>query len=158
MARSIILEQQQGRAVVGHAQVHVSIVVDVAEIGGPALFEKDKAAFHGLLGPTAISVVDPQLVDATWVLGVTDELAALGDVEVHISIAVEIGEDGTIVAAVVGVGIIAEVVIHQWHQGLVVHRNTGFVSFPHAAQSIVMTTEGIQYAICLLYTSDAADE
>ena len=53
---------------VGDGNVHVSIVVDVAKIRRPALLVKDQAALKGFLGPPALAIIDPQLVDASGIM------------------------------------------------------------------------------------------
>ena len=129
---------------VGHGEVHVAIVVDVAEVRRPALLEEDEAAVGRLFGPPSLAVIDPELVDATRVLRVTDELSALGDVQIDVAIAVEVAEHGAVVAAVVGVRIVAVVVAHQRHQALIVDGNAGLGPLPHAAEGVVVASEGVE--------------
>ena len=147
MSCAVVLEQEQGRAVVGHGEVHVAIVVDVTEVCRPALLKEHEPTVGGLFGPAALAIVDPELVDAARVLRIAHELAALGDVQVDVAIAVEITEHRPIVAAVVRVGIVAVVVAHQRHQTLVVGGNPSFRPLPHAAEGIVMATKGVEDAV-----------
>ena len=116
LACAVVLKQEQGRAVVGDQTIKVSIVVHVCKVCRPALLKKDQSPRRSFLRVIALAVVDPQLIDPARVLWIVDELAALGDVEVQITVPVEVRPNGAIVAAVVRVGIASRVVAGQRHQ------------------------------------------
>ena len=68
VACPIVFQKEDAVAVIGNSEVHVAIVVDVAEVGCPTLFVEYESSVHGLFGPSTLSIVDPKLVDATWVI------------------------------------------------------------------------------------------
>ena len=101
MAGAIVLHEVERGAVVRHQAVKIPVVVNVSKISCPALLVKHQAALQGLLCPTSIAVVHPELVHATWILGVVHELPALRDEQINVPIAVEITPYRTVVSTVV---------------------------------------------------------
>ena len=132
---------------VGHGNVHVAIVVDVTKVGCPALLIKHQSAFQSFFGPTSLTIIDPKLVDAAGVLRIIDKLTALGDEKIHVTIAVKVGKNSPVIAAVVSVWIVTEIVARQGDELQVVHGHAGLRTFPCAAQGVVVATKGIEYAI-----------
>ena len=143
----VIFKEVHVGAVVGHRDVHVTIVVNVPKVSCPALLKEHQAALSRFFGPPSLSVVDPELVDTAGVLRVTHELAALGDEQVYVSVTVKVREYRAVVAAVICAGIVTEVIAGQGHECGVIQREPRFITFPHAAQCIVMATKCVEDAI-----------
>ena len=86
---------------VGHQAVKIPVVVNVTKISRPALLVKHQAALQGLLCPTSIAVVHPELVHATRILGIVHELPALGDEQINVPIAVKVTPYRPVISTVV---------------------------------------------------------
>ena len=147
VARAVVLQQQQGRAVVGHQAIEIAVVVNVREVGRPALLKKHQAPLRRLLRVIALPVVDPKLVHPTRVLRVVHKLTALRDVEVNVPVPVKVGPHRAVVAAVVRVGVSAGVVARERHKRLVVGQRTSLVPLPKAAHCVVMTRKHVQHTV-----------
>ena len=80
-------------------------------------------------------------------MGVIDKLAALRDVQIQISISIEIGPYRTVIATVVGIWITSRVIACQGHHGLVVVQLSGLAALPEATHRIIVTREHIEHPI-----------
>ena len=147
MACAIVLQQLDGRAVVGRQAIEIAVVVDVCKVCGPALLVQHQTALQRFFCPTAVAVVHPELVDAAWVLRIVHELAALGDEQIDVSVAVEVRPHRAVVAAVVVAWVVLQVVVRQVDELGSRRQSAVFVALPHAAQGVVVTTEHVQDAV-----------
>ena len=132
---------------VSHKAIKIAVVVDVREVGRPALLKKDQTAGRRLFRVVPLPVVHPKLVDAAWVLWVVHKLTALRDVQVQIPVPVKVRPNRAVVAAVVGVGVAPRVVARQRHQRLVVGHGPRFIALPQAAHRVVVARKNVEHSI-----------
>ena len=144
MACAVVLQQLDGRAVVGRQAIEIAVVVDVREICGPALLVQHQTALQGFFCPSAVAVVHPKLVDAAWILWVVDKLAALGDEQVDVPVAVEVRPHRAVVAAVVVAWVVLQVVVRQVDELGCGRQGAVLVALPHAAQRVVVAAKHVK--------------
>ena len=131
---------------VGQEAIKVTVVVVIRIINRPALLVEHQSTLFSHLGEGAVTVVQPDLIDATGVKRIVYELTALGDGQIHIAILVEITEDRSVVAAVVGVGVIGIIVIGQIDQRCI-NVQVASVALPHARQCVVVAPKRVELPV-----------
>ena len=147
MACAVVLQQLDGRAVVGRQTIEIAVVVDVCKVCGPALLVQHQTALQRFFGPSAVAVVHPELVDASWILRIVHELAALGDEQIDVSVAVKVRPHRAVVAAVVVAWVVLQVVVRQVNELGSGRQSAVLVALPHAAQGVVVAAEHVQDAV-----------
>ena len=144
VACAIVLQQLNGRAVVGRQAIEIAVVVNVRKVCGPALLVQHQTALQRFFCPTAVAVVHPELVDATRILRVIHKLAALGDEQVDVTIAVEVRPHRAVVAAVVVARVVLQVVVRQVDELGCGRQSAVLVALPHAAQRVVVAAKHVE--------------
>ena len=143
---SVVLQQRHGGRVIGQETVEIAVVVVVGKVHRPALLIQHQPAFLCYFGPRAVSVVHPDLVNATRIERIVDELAAFRNHQVNIAVVVKVTEHRAVVAAVVGVRVVRIIVVCQINQrGIDVQ--IASIAFPHARQRIVVAPKRVQLTV-----------
>ena len=143
---SVVLQQRHGSRVIGQEAVEIAVVVVVGKVHRPALLIQHQPAFLCYFGPRAVSVVHPDLVNATRIERIVDELAAFRNHQVNIAVVVKVTEHRAVVAAVVGVRVVRIIVVCQIDQrGIDVQ--IASVAFPHTRQRIVVASKRVQLTV-----------
>ena len=143
---SVVLQQRHGSRVIGQEAVEIAVVVVVGKVHRPALLIQHQSAFLCYFSPRAVSVVHPDLVDATRIERIVHELAAFSNHQVYIAVVVKVTEHRAVVAAVVGVRVVRIIVVCQINQrGIDVQ--IASIAFPHARQRIVVAPKRVQLTV-----------
>ena len=101
MSAAIVNEDLAVVIVVGAKQIQVAVVIKVAEGGGPCLPADIDVVGCRHLCVVVASVVHKHYVDATCIVGVSNTLTAFCNVEIYITIVIEIGPYTAVVATVI---------------------------------------------------------
>ena len=145
---TVVLQQRHGGRMICQKAVEIAVVVAVRKVHSPALLIQHQPAFLCYFSPSAVSVVHPDLVDATRIERIIDELAAFRNHQVYIAIVVKITEHRAVIATMVGVGVVRIIVVCQIDQRCI-DVQIASVAFPHARKRIVVAPKRVQLTVVI---------